>query len=200
MKLHIENVIEQLIGKHKNKTIINHVELLRESETFNLFLQNNDFGFKSWEFFVTVNDMFLQLIDEQVEESLILNIFDETTLMFMMLALDDQTEAWKKKFRKYIFDILVNSHKFNVYKNTPKTVRKIMDKQSYTMEFYWLIPLFVNNKLLHNMIDDWRSITTDFEKASKENPNIKELVNKINSSNVRGEENINNIRELMGLL
>lgn len=200
MKLHIENVIEQLIGKHKNKNIINHIEVLRESTTFNSFLNNNDFSFKSWELHLTVNDMFLRLIDERVEESLILNMFDESTLMFIMLSLNEQTDAWKKKFRNYVFDILVNSHKFNVYKNTPKTVRKIIDKQSYTMEFFWLIPLFANNKLLHNMIDDWKDICGDFEKASKENPAIKELVIEINSSNVTDESNIEKIRQLMGML
>lgn len=166
----MDRIIEAIRGRHTTKKIIDKIDSLSTSEVLQAFYFNN----KSWidkikgqEITETFTNLFTNLINDRVEETLVLNLFDELTVIFLLLTMKQNKKALKNKLYNSVVYILTNSVKFDVYKNTPSTVRKIISKNNYTLEFLWLIPLFINEGLLDSIVNDKKVCFNYCEEAAK---------------------------------
>lgn len=166
----MDRIIEAIRGRHTTKKIVDKIDSLSTSEVLQAFYFNN----KSWvdkikgqEITETFTNLFTNLVNDRVEETLALNLFDELTVIFLLLTMKQNKKALKNKLYNSVVYILTNSVKFDVYKNTPSTVRKIISKNNYTLEFLWLIPLFINEGLLDSIVNDKKVCFNYCEEAVK---------------------------------
>lgn len=166
----MEKIFEAIQGRHTNKNILTKIEDLRSSEVLKEFCENNQDLIKKLSFLeinTIFTEIFTQLADDRVEETLALNLFDELTVIFTLLSLKYSEKTLKNQLKKSILYILINSVKFDVYKNTPSTVRKIISKNNYIMEFLWLIPFHANKDLLKQYVVDTKNCFQYAEEAVK---------------------------------
>lgn len=127
------------------------VETLQNNNVnIELFLYNNPevaSKLKSNQVADYVLKLSMELVDKKVHLNIIKNVYDEYTLIFIMLALCESTKSVQNKLYNIIIDVLSNSSKFDLYIRKRVNLTKI-SSDAQIMEFFWLIPLFTNTKAL----------------------------------------------------
>jgi len=136
------------------------LDYLDNSDNLRLFIESNQDLLKDVST-VEVATYLMQtlntLLNKRVPLNVCKNVYDESAMMFVlsMFGMQAASKTEKNKLNKMFIEIILNSSKFDVFMKMGlgKNDKKI-SASNYTMEFFWLIPLFVNYKVLIAM-DYW---------------------------------------------
>lgn len=142
------STIGNSVSRMKLKELSQGVESLKNDNVdLELFLANLDSDVRDFDITLSLMNAVTKLIDKKVPLSLVKNVFDQYSVMFIISILKSPKSEQTKLMRIYM-DIMSNSAKFDIYAKVVRNVKLVSSSDSVVLELFWLLPLFSNVKVL----------------------------------------------------
>jgi hypothetical protein len=163
-------LLDAIIGRMpKQKDFIHSGEKLRTSEHLEAFVTNNQALLSSIRPSQVADQLLLtsaKFLDMNIGASIAKNVYDEWSVMFMLASLSvTDSKAERNKLMKMFYFVLMNTSKFDMYVKKGARNMKV-SADGFVMEFFWLVPLFVNVPVLLSLdISEFIESNEDIAKA-----------------------------------